>query len=275
MDDRLSQIKKSVSFVFVPDGMGGFRPQGTGFFVGVKNELNQNASNVYFVTAKHVVQDTAGAYLPEIIMRLNTVDDASQLIRIVMNEVKVFEHPDKDVDIAIFPCLPNVQKFDFRFIPEDLVANKKLMEKHRITEGDDVFFAGLFVSHMGQKRNQPIIRFGKVALIPEEKIEWKEHGKPPSLVDLYLLECQSFTGNSGAPVFFQLQQSQKRSDVALSGEVFLAGIMKGSFLHGNEVQSSAEAEKLVLWQNAGIAAVTPAEKLNEILFSAELVAQRC
>jgi hypothetical protein len=35
----------------------------------------------------------------------------------------------------------------------------------------------------------------------DEKVEWKEKGIPSKLLDLYLLECQSFGSNSGSPVF--------------------------------------------------------------------------
>jgi len=274
MESHLTEIKKSVSFVFVPDGAGGLRPQGTGFFVGVKNELNPNVSNIYFVTAKHVLQDQQDNYFPEIVIRLNTRKGDSQLIQLLTKDIKMFEHIDKDVDIVVFSCLPDIHLYDFKFIPNELIAHNELISTHAIEEGDDVFFTGLFLSHMGQKRNHPIIRFGKVALMPEEKIEWKEQGKPPKVVDLYLLECQSFTGNSGSPVFFQLQALRKRRQPALGGQVFLAGVMKGSFLHGNEVQPSETSAKLILWQNAGIAAVTPANKLHDILYSDEMVRQR-
>lgn len=275
MGSHLAEIKKSVTFIFVPDDSGGLQPQGTGFFVGVKNELNQSVSNIYFVTAKHVLQDQQGNYIPEIIIRLNTLDGGSQLIKIPRSEIAIFEHADKDVDLAVFACLPDINIYDFKFIPDDLIANKNKIAELDIAEGDDVFFAGLFVSHIGQKRNQPIIRFGKVALIPEEKIEWKETNKSPRLMELYLLECQSFAGNSGSPVFFQLDRLRQPGQLTMQGQIFLAGLLTGSFLQGNEVQQHADASsKLTLWQNAGIAAVTPADKLHEILFSPELIMQR-
>jgi hypothetical protein len=263
MESHLAQIKKSVTFIFVSDEAGSLRAQGTGFFVGVRDEGNPGASHVYLVTAKHVLQNQNGDYLPEIVIRLNVRQGDSQLIKLPMKDINIFEHPDKDVDIAVFACLPDEKVFDFKFIPDDLITHSEWLATHKITEGDAVFFAGLFVSHIGQKRNQPLVRFGKVALISEEKIEWKDVGHPPKWVDLYLLECQSFAGNSGAPVFLQRSENQ----------VFLAGLMKGGFLQGNEIQQSPE-NKFILWQNAGISAVTPAEKLYEILFSEKLIQQR-
>lgn len=275
MANHLQEIKKSVSFIFTPEGTDKFKPNGTGFFVGVKNEENENIFNVYFVTAKHVLKDKDGDYLAEIVLRLNKKDGDSQLIKIALKDVQIFEHTDKDVDIALFNCLPDQNVFDFKFIPNSLIANKEVVEKNEIAEGDEVFFAGLFTSHMGQKRNQPIIRFGKVALISDEKIEWKEKDKPAKFMDLYLLECQSFGGNSGSPVFFQLNPMRKPGQISLGGPViFLAGLMTGSFLSGNQIQITDTVTNLISLQNVGIAAVTPADKLHEILFSEEMIKLR-
>lgn len=275
MSNYLQEIKKSVSFIFIADGNGGVKPNGTGFFVGVKNEDNASNFNVYFVTAKHVLKDNSGNYLPEIILRLNKHGDDSQLIKINLNEVKIFEHTDKDVDIALFNCVPDQKVYDFRFIQDDLIANQDIIDKNEIAEGDEVFFTGLFTSHVGQKRNQPIIRFGKVSLISDEKIEWKESSKPAKFMDLYLLECQSFGGNSGSPVFFQLSPMRKPGQISIGGPtIFLAGLMTGSFLAGNQIQITDAVPNLVSLQNIGIAAVTPAYKLYEILFSEELIQSR-
>lgn len=275
MANHLQEIKKSVSFIFVPEGVDKLKPNGTGFFIGVKNEENENIFNVYFVTAKHVLKDKNGNYLAEIVLRLNKKDGNSQLIKITLKDVQIFEHTDKDVDVALFNCLPDQNVFDFKFIPNSLIANKEVVEKNEIAEGDEVFFTGLFTSHIGQKRNQPIIRFGKVALISDEKIEWKEKDKPAKFMDLYLLECQSFGGNSGSPVFFQLNPMRKPGQISLGGPViFLAGLMMGSFLSGNQIQITETITNLISLQNVGIAAVTPADKLYEILFSEEMVKSR-
>ncbi|HOJ33241.1 MAG TPA: serine protease [Candidatus Hydrogenedentes bacterium] len=274
MSSHLQEIKKSVSFIFIPDNTDRLKPNGTGFFVGVKHEYDEKFS-VYFVTAKHVLQDKNGKYLPEVVLRLNKKEGDSQLIKIALKDVKIFEHPNKDVDIALFNCLPDQNLYDFKFIPDNLIANKEIIAKNEISEGDEVFFAGLFTSHVGQKRNQPIIRFGRVALISDEKIEWKEKDKPPKFMDLLLLECQSFGGNSGSPVFFQLNPLRKPGQIILGGPViFLAGIMTGSFLQGSQIQITDMVSNLIALQNVGIAAVTPADKLHEILFSEEMVKLR-
>lgn len=275
MANHLVEIKKSVSFIFIMNKENKLIPNGTGFFVGVKNETNPETFNVYFVTAKHVLQDSGGNYHSEIFLRLNTKDGESKLIKLKTEDLKISEHGDRDVDIALFSLLPNDATYDFKFIPDSLLANDIVVTQHQIAEGDDVFFSGLFTAHLGQKKNQPIIRFGKVALIPDDKIEWKEHGKEAKFMDLYLLECQSFGGNSGSPVFFQLNPTRVPGQLSLGGpRIFLAGVMTGSFLNGNKVQINQSIPNLVSLQNVGIAAVTPAQKLHEILQSEDLKEQR-
>lgn len=94
-------------------------------------------------------------------------------------------------------------------------------------------------------------------------------------MDLYLLECQSFGGNSGSPVFFQLNPMRKPGQISLGGAaIFLAGLMRGSFLSGNKIQITDAVANLISLQNVGIAAVTPADKLHEILFSEEIIQLR-
>lgn len=275
MASYLQEIKKSVSFIFIPNGDDKAQAIGTGFFIGVKLVDTEDAFRVYFVTAKHVLKDKDNKYLPEIILRLNKRDGDSQFIKLNLKDVKIFEHPDKDVDIALFDCLPDENTYDFKFIPDNLIANKEVISTNEIAEGDEVFFAGLFTSHVGQKKNQPIFRFGKVALISDEKIEWKEKDKPAKFMDLLLLECQSFGGNSGSPVFYQLNPFRKPGQISIGGpKIFLAGIMTGSFLHGNQIQITDTVANLISMQNVGIAAVTPADKLHDILFSKELVESR-
>jgi hypothetical protein len=268
VESIISQIKKCVTFIFVKNENGQYVPNGTGFFVGVKTKQDPNLSYNYLVTAKHVLQDKNGNFYSSIGIRSNTHDGSSKLSEISMSEVIILTHSDKDVDIALFHCTPNVEVFDYLSIPEEIITTKNSIKTLEIEEGDEVFFAGLFTSHIGQKRNQPILRFGKVALMSDEKIEWKVDDNPSKFLDLYLLECQSFGGNSGSPVFFYLNSLRKPEKLQIgSPEIYLAGVMTGSFLNPNPVASIETKESFYSLQNVGIAAVTPCYKLHEILFS--------
>ncbi len=53
------------------------------------------------------------------------------------------------------------------------------------------FMTGLFANYYGSENNHPILRFGKVSLITNEKIEFNEYSESPNLAHLYLFEIQS------------------------------------------------------------------------------------
>ena len=51
-----ANVKRIVTFVFVKRPNGELAPNGTGFFVGVKDKKRPERSFVYFVTARHVMR---------------------------------------------------------------------------------------------------------------------------------------------------------------------------------------------------------------------------
>lgn len=263
------QIKDVVSFIFVQNEKGEMIANGTGFFVGVKRSEPTESYSVYLVTAKHVLRDKQQNYFPTVYVRLNTNDGGSEFAALpIRTEVPktLFTHADATVDIGVIPVLPDQKKYDFKFLPDNMLTTKEIFEKNRIREGDEVFFTGLFISHYGQRRNYPIVRFGRVCLVTDEKVNWDGE-----LVDLYLIETQSYGGNSGAPVFFYLSADREPGILRLGPPpVFLAGVMKGSFQAGKEVQMVETRNIPVSYDNIGIAAVVPAYRLHEILFSEEL-----
>jgi hypothetical protein len=266
MPDHYVTLKKCVSFVFL-EKESKLIANGTGFFIGLKNKDKEDSFNVFFVTAKHVLQNN-GEFHDTVVIRLNKIDGEADNIKISLKSTKLIEHKDGDVDLVAFPCLPDQKVYDFKFIPENIIASKEIMDKNDICEGDDVFFTGLFTSHIGQKKNQPILRFGKVALISDEKIEWKDKkDEPAKLLDLYLMECHSFGGNSGSPVFFSLNPLRKPGRISVGGaQFFLAGIMMGNFQKGNPLQViQTNTVPVFSTENVGIAAVTPAYKILEAL----------
>jgi hypothetical protein len=63
MHQLLEEVKKCATFVFLIDDQQKVVPNGTGFFVKVRQEHNPNRGVGYFVTAKHVLQDDNGNVL--------------------------------------------------------------------------------------------------------------------------------------------------------------------------------------------------------------------
>lgn len=268
------ETKSAVVFLYA-EIAGKDIPYGTGFFVGIKNPTNANISYAYLVTARHVLcKPKSNEFLEKIYVRINTTNGGSEKIVIPIiiegNNRTVFTHTDASVDIAVIPFFPDPNKFDFKIIPEEFIATLDTYKMLKIREGSEVFFTGLFSPYQGTTRNYPIIRFGRVALVTDEKIEWM--GK---LMDLYLIEAGSYGGNSGSPVFFNLGNDREPNMLIVGPPVIkLAGIMQGTFRDIQEIQIIETNTTPISYSSMGIAAVVPAYKLYELLFSDELKHQR-
>jgi hypothetical protein len=268
------EVKSVVVFIFV-EREGKLIPNGTAFFVGVKNPSDPTIFSVYLVTARHVLYkpDTT-EFLDKVYIRINKKGSGSEVgtipIKVKGDNKNVFFHNDPSVDIAAIPFLPDQNKFDFKFLPDEFITTQKDYDSLKIREGSDVFFTGLFTPYPGSEMNYPVVRFGRVALVTNEKIEWQ--GKQMSL---YLIEAGSYGGNSGAPVFFYLGSDREPGVLVVGSPVLkLAGIMQGTFRDVQEIKVIETKQVPISLSNMGIAAIVPAYKLHELLFSEELKRQR-
>ncbi|QWG14273.1 serine protease [Bradyrhizobium sediminis] len=279
-------VTKVVSFIFHADDTGNVArddskkpiPMGTGFFIGIKLE-DPTKSGIYFVTAKHVLKDEQGRYRKRVYVRVNSKEGDPNLapLDVLPGASNVYTHSDATVDLAVVPVALDERILDFRFIGEELLTTKQSLKELKIGEGSDVFFVGLFTSFYGQRKNFPIARFGRVAMISDEKIPWRDGpSQPIQEADLYLLETQSYGGNSGSPVFFYLGPDRIPGQLFTGADIKLAGVMRGTFLNGSPIQFRQSPTAVIPFstQNIGIAAVTPAHLLHDILYSEPLVKMR-
>ncbi|MDF0682461.1 MAG: hypothetical protein P0116_16005, partial [Candidatus Nitrosocosmicus sp.] len=170
-------------------------------------------------------------------------------------------HEDKNVDIIVFSFFPDSSIYDFKYIKSELVVQKVDLENRGIVEGIEVFFPGLFKQYLGYEKIQPILRFGRLSSLPEERIHIKEEDVEIE-GNFYLIECTSFSGNSGSPVFFKINKPGGFS-------LFLGGLITASFHENKPLGSDA-----ILIQNTGVALVTPSYRLTEILYSRKVLADR-
>lgn len=176
------EIKSAAAFVYVPDAKGQLQPIGTGFFVSKPAGKDPNSVYIHFVTAKHVLQKTDKAgnkcWRSSFTLRLNKKDggyaEAPLLITASGKKQTVFTHTDPNVDLAAVPILPNTKTIDFKTVPASWLTTKQDFQDLNISEGHEVFFTGLFSAYHGYKKNHPIVRFGRVALVTDEKAEWEK-----------------------------------------------------------------------------------------------------
>jgi hypothetical protein len=271
-----AEVKQAVAFIFVehPTEKGRLVPNGTGFFTAVRVQPQVSPGQsvaptagrlaVYLATAKHVlVRDaSSGSLFDQVYVRLNRRDGkTSEMLRLPLitsgTSQNVFVHSDPTVDIAVVPALPNEQSIDFKVITDDMMVTEKDFTELKIAEGSEIFFSGLFVPFIGEQRNNPVVRFGRVAMVPTEPVQWGGQ-----TMELYLMESASYGGNSGSPVFFYLGADREPGSIIVGPPLLkLAGILMGTFLDQQPIRVIENAPRPFSVASMGIAAVVPAFKL--------------
>jgi hypothetical protein len=164
--------------------------------------------------------------------------------------------------------------------------------------GDEIFFPGLFVQSAGNNRNLPVVRFGHVARMPGDEfvvLGTKRGGERE--VRAYLAETHSWSGYSGSPVFWHFEYNitaaltamraqTPQSPLALSSRApepervnvmisrgwatALLGLVSGHY----DVPTKSKDERVETLLNAGIAIITPAENIRELLMREDVVEHR-
>jgi hypothetical protein len=241
-------------------------PIATVFFLEVPHDLNlreDSGFTVYAITVRHAINRFADS--EPIVIRVNDATGVYKDIETRKSDWKI--HPETDIAIRTMPAgqLDGTEadwlKYEF-ISPYDEGAYSSLYE------GDDVFSVGLFAGFSGQQRIQPIVRFGKIALTPHEKV--MAQLDPPSdvetAIDAYLIECIAWDGQSGSPVFANFGPGRIQGRSTSEYERFeqrlpcLMGLIQGYY----------PAELYQQRINMGIAIVIPAQKIIDTLMLPEL-----
>lgn len=263
------QLLHSVVYLFTSadDAKNGEGPGATGFLVDLKSEVGRVCR--YLVTNQHVA---CGA---ERFVRFNTRDGAD--VRRVLGVEWTSHRNGNDVAVALMAEMPD--SWTVTGIDWDAVCptTERLLELN-VGIGDDVVMVGRFAAHTGRLRNQPLARFGNIAMMPGEQVL---DGRGVS-VDAYLVEMRSLPGFSGSPVFLMIGPGSYRGDKKMmpffTECIGLLGIDTGHKTLDSKVidigtGQPANADWRVS-QNTGVAIVAPYTKVHEALFDDELVQAR-
>lgn len=258
------------------DAEEGKKYGGCGFWIGVEpsEEFKGKIWHTYLVTAAHVA---GGGCLA---VRMNTRGGAVDIIETPPGAWHF--HPDGD-DVAVCDFEIPLRNFKVRLLSDALLLNHSLIEKEKIGLGDDVVVVSRFMSHDGKQTNTPSVRYGNIAMMPQEPV------KHPSglLVESFLVECRSLGGASGSPVFVSIPLTDRlfstRGKEKYSGGagLWLLGVNWGH-LHLNDSDFESillgsgkpHPDGLKVRVNTGIMAVTPAWKIRELLDEPELRSRR-
>jgi hypothetical protein len=263
------QISKCVLFVGLPD-MPEPEYRGTAFVVTVPG--TQSNHFAFAVTARHVAEHLQGK---EYYIRANRRGGSAVALKGRPSDPWWFHPTEKDdVDAAVTLFSPSeLSQLSVEHVPIAMFADHATIEVKHLGVGDEVFITGLFTKITETTRNLPIVRTGTVALMPGEKIPWRDR-----YIDAYLIEARSIGGLSGSPVFIR-----ETLAIHVADHPIIAGRDSGRWVHGlgqiyffgslighwdvPEGFSPTQAEAV----NMGIAPVVPAQKIREIILQPELV----
>jgi hypothetical protein len=135
-----------------------------------------------------------------------------------------------------------------------------------IVEGDSIIFTGLFVQFLGQVKLEPIVREGKIAMIPGEPMPTTLR----SLGQVYLVDAHVFGGNSGSPVLVDLA-GQRNGNMLVGVNYKLLGLISGYVSETSELRLQPVASYAgTVVANSGIAMVVPAQQILDLLDTTEL-----
>ena len=259
----------------VPSG----EPQGTGFFVSVPCEhpemLAKGACTVYFVTAKHVLDELKGR---KIFFSVNKIGGGKTTIERIIGD-RWWHHPtDSTADVAVAPVWPS-HDADLISVNIAQLGVPSLLASVNIGIGDEVYSTGLFAPVDVEHQNVPIIRQGNLAMLPAQQIQ-TELG----YADMYLIEARSIGGISGSPVFvrptIEFKVPEKRTgkpfDVFGAGlGIILLGLMHGHWdVKESEMNKARFVHDRQRGVNMGIAMVVPAIKILETINQEALMKMR-
>jgi len=256
------EVRKCVVYLGAEYG-NGTPPQnikygGTAFFVAVAAKKVPESSFMFLVTAKHVADALEGK---KVWVRVNRKNGTSMNLKINEQPRWYFHPTDKAADVALLPISLDQQIFDFAVLQENMILTEKMRLEKGIGIGDSVFITGLFVHHVGFAKNIPILRTGNIAMIPDERIPIKKFGD----MEAYLIEARSIGGLSGSPVFTLARSPEQVT-------VLLMGLMHGHWNVDSEtiIDEVSQDAGIKAGVNVGIAIVTPASKILEIINGEEL-----
>lgn len=269
------QYRKCVVFLCadIPNAEGVLerRPVGTAFIVGYSRN---GWSVLYLVTAQHVVNGSRK--FGPLFVRVNMADGTVEEFQA---DQSIWEtHRSTDVAVVRVPA-GRFGEADFVAIRREWLLDDDFVKRHEMGPGDPVFFAGLFSAFPGSRRIQPIIRFGSVSLMPDEKIPVKlDPAARHTPVDAFLVEAHSRGGVSGSPAFVLCDPRERENPIDPRDDppIRLMGLVSSHYnVVGDDDDPLLYGENLGdVELNAGLAVVIPAQAIAEVLDSPEMSKER-
>lgn len=174
------------------------------------------------------------------------------------------------IDVAIIKT-QILDEFDHVALSDAMCVTDGILIDREVGLGDEVSIIGLFRHHHGIVKNIPIVRTGNLASMLVQQIVTRI-----GEIEAYLIEARSIGGLSGSPVFLNLGTVRLiRGEIKTSTEGkaihHLLGLIHGHFdVKVAEIDHSSIDDGLSMDKvNTGIAIVTPANKIQELILMYE------
>jgi hypothetical protein len=228
----------------------------------------------YAVTAAHVIRNTLSS--DELFIRVNTV--GGHMLDIPAPVASWKFHPVTDVAVCRVEWGEGSHNLDAMVLPISKLPTAKSDVWGNFIEGEEVLIVGLLTSFPGTERIQPIVRSGRIALMPHEKIpvELERKGNDVRIerVDAYLIEMLSWPGLSGSPIIVY----PHRNPVNSRAFDYMLPFLVLGLVHG-EVESQKDVhftrEKTTIRLGSGVSVAIPGEDIYDVLMNnTELAIER-
>jgi hypothetical protein len=176
---------------------------------------------------------------------------------------------DDSVDLAVMHFAAPGDLYDYMRIPIADFVTEEMVQNKKVVEGAPVLFSGLFIQTFvaGQKL-EPIVRSGTLAMVPEGLMETTLN----KLGKVYLAEAHAFGGNSGSPMFIDIN---KLAGIISGPSYHLLGVVSGEVHEGADLTlQTAASFNAQVSANSDVSMIVPAQEVRAILYSPELQAER-
>jgi hypothetical protein len=227
----------------------------------------------YAVTASHVVNHVGNSQ--EIYMRINGNESSFD---IPLPKASWIHHHETDVAVCPIDWPQDRNEYRALAFPITLLLDdaqaKQDPVKDGVSEGDEVIMIGLFPTFAGTKRIQPLARFGRLALMPYEKLTITTDSikKRTAQVYAYLVESLAWKAMSGCPAIVYPTRSLGMRGTEMMMPFRVLGLVHGAVEYEDKVRFKREEKELRF--HSGITVVVLASAIYEVLMQEDLRAQR-
>jgi hypothetical protein len=246
---------------------------GTGFIVVVPDDrLGKDMAFPYLVTNRHValpgVEEGKPCRVASYSFSLNHLGPSSQSLPYLQSLPASPDHlwafPDDDaVDLAATMFAVSPTDFDLKVIPLSQFVTPEMTQNGQVVEGQAVIFTGLFIQYSGTTKLEPVVRSGTIAMLPSDLVPTTLR-KPGHI---YLAEAHAFGGNSGSPMFVDVN----RFNGVLGIDYRFFGVVTGEVFESAEMTLKVTTSfSGTVSANSNVSVIVPAFEVKKLLLSKPL-----